>query len=318
MNRRDFWRNFDLNVELHSAGAFIYDGLRAMDQASSIEHEDEVFSVLYHLAVGFERMLKIAIVLAEHEPSTDQKSFEKSLITHNHQRLVQRLLLKAKLNLAAEHNSLIALLGKFYVTYRYDRYNLGSMTNRQQIFDEFRAYLSKGTSQRVEPVDPFATYDMPLIRHFLGKVCRKIGIQLYNIVTAEAKKNGLFTYELRSDSKAYKLFKRGEFDFRGEDIAWRELLVYLMKTGDAGTLGKIVDSIEPLEFDPGDMNDYVKAFRSDAKLTEIIDTVETLREGDMGAADRSGLIDLIGTEGVCFDDEELPEADESDPDGRHG
>ncbi|UJR54530.1 hypothetical protein [Dickeya zeae] len=124
MKPQIFWQNFELGVEIDIAGNFIYDGLNNLHQMEHFAYETEVFNVLYNLSVGVERFFKVAIILIEYDDDTDQDSFEKSLITHNHAELLARIRRKRAINLSGVHNDFISLLSKFYKSFRYDRYSL--------------------------------------------------------------------------------------------------------------------------------------------------------------------------------------------------
>lgn len=63
MKPAQFWKNFKLGEEVSVSGAFIYNGMRRFHEMRKLDYTDEVFEVLYNLSVGFERLLKIAVVL---------------------------------------------------------------------------------------------------------------------------------------------------------------------------------------------------------------------------------------------------------------
>jgi hypothetical protein len=91
MKHTEWWKNFRLGEELSVSGAFIHNGLRRFHALHKLDHADDLFEVFYNLSVGIERLMKIAIVLLEHDDSADQGAFEESLQTHNHQALLTRL-----------------------------------------------------------------------------------------------------------------------------------------------------------------------------------------------------------------------------------
>ena len=134
MKSSEFWKNFSLGEELSISGTFIYNGVRGFHQLRKLDHADELFEVLYNLAVGFERLLTIAVVLLEHKDSVDQEEFEKSLITHNHPDLLRRIKKHRKLSLAAQRNDFLGLLARFYKQVRYGRFEINSVYdhNREQ------------------------------------------------------------------------------------------------------------------------------------------------------------------------------------------
>ncbi len=118
MNTHQVWKNFNLGDELSVSGSFIYNGLRRFHEMQTLSYADEVFEFLYNLSVGLERLLKIAVVLAEHNDTVDQAALEKSLITHTHLELMKRVKAHATLNLGNEHNEFLAILGNFYKSIR--------------------------------------------------------------------------------------------------------------------------------------------------------------------------------------------------------
>src|SRR4051812_21961360 len=104
MNREQLWKNFDLGQELTVSGGFIYEGLRRFHDMQTLENADEIFEFLYSLSIGLERLLKVAVVLIEHDENSDQEEFEKSLITHNHLELLRRVKASYPLSLQTIHN----------------------------------------------------------------------------------------------------------------------------------------------------------------------------------------------------------------------
>ena len=278
MNKEQFWRNFSLNRELHVAGAFIYDGMRELRTLQTFGNADEVFQIVYPLAVGFERLLKIAIVLLEYREGVDQDAFEKSLITHNHLDLLNRVKASATLNFASQHNELLQILGKFYKSYRYDRFSIKSVFSNSLETDELLRLLRKHV-QTIEGKDVVfgeAPNCPDEVRVFLARVCRKIAVDLYHVIEEATRRLQLYTYELRCDSKAYKVFLCEQLDFFKEDLLWREILVYLMNTTDETPELRFIRDIEPLEFDPGLIPEYLECLASDTKKIGHIEELEEL------------------------------------------
>src|SRR5690554_5991170 len=85
------WKNFKLGTELQISGSFIYNALESFDQMEHFCNDEQIFEFLYNTSVGLERLEKIAVVLLEHNPIDNQEEFEKSLITHNHSGLLNRI-----------------------------------------------------------------------------------------------------------------------------------------------------------------------------------------------------------------------------------
>src|SRR5690606_29434271 len=105
---------------------FIYNGLRRFHELRKLDYSADLFEVFYQLSVGIERLMKIAIVLLEHDDANDQDAFEKSLSTHNHQSLLTRIQRHVDLKLSSSDNAFMHLLTRFYENLRYDRFSLKS------------------------------------------------------------------------------------------------------------------------------------------------------------------------------------------------
>jgi hypothetical protein len=175
MNQDQFWRNFSLNRELHVSGGFIYDGIRELSTLETFSNADEVFQIVYPLAVGFERLIKIAIVLIEYRSGMNQAEFEKSLIGHNHLELLKRVNSVHKLNFRPEHNGLLQILGKFYKSYRYDRFEIKSVFSDSPETDLLLQYLSKHVQADLNRDDVFGgrPFCPDEVKVFLARVCKK-------------------------------------------------------------------------------------------------------------------------------------------------
>jgi hypothetical protein len=53
------YKNFNMVYELEISGEFIYDGIQALNTMDSSSNSAELFSFLYHISVGIERLQKI-------------------------------------------------------------------------------------------------------------------------------------------------------------------------------------------------------------------------------------------------------------------
>lgn len=74
-----FWnyKNFNMVNELNIAGEFIYDGIDALNRMNTIDEIPLLFSFLYHVSVGIERIQKIILVLFGLNEQDDYQAFEK-------------------------------------------------------------------------------------------------------------------------------------------------------------------------------------------------------------------------------------------------
>ena len=296
-----FWKNFKLGEELGVSGAFIYNGMRRFHEMRKLDYTDEVFEVLYNLSVGFERLLKIAVVLLEHDDASNQEELEKSLITHNHLELLNRIKTHVSVNLASPHNDLLSLLGTFYKSLRYDRFSLSSVYDPKREMEAFCDLLSKHLKIEIQRSTPLlGTENADQYRRFIRRTVLKISTTLYEIVEARAREIDLYTYELRSGSKAETVFLR-EVDISDEDVLWKELLIFFMNTKSTSGYLEFLRSITPLDFDPGLVGDYLDCFQSDAAKAFVMDELEHLYEEMEEHGERLDLMRVIAAPNVFFD-----------------
>jgi hypothetical protein len=206
MKPTEFWKNFKLGEELSVSGAFIYNGVRRFHELKKLDHTDDLFEIFYNLAVGFERLLKLFVVLLEHKDSDDQEAFEKSLITHSHLNLLGRIKKHVTLNLGTQHNDFLDMLGRFYKQIRYGRYALTSVFDHQRERAELLAFLAKHLNVEFSDDSPFGVTNDDRYRKFVRQIATKICGELYEGVKNRAGELNLYTYELRSGSKAETVF----------------------------------------------------------------------------------------------------------------
>lgn len=297
MNPKDFWKNFSFNAELHCAANFVYSGLNMLDSMDNIEHEDEVFEVLYNLSVGIERLLKTAFVLLEHKEEEDQSNFEKRIksFLHNHGKIVKALEQSADLDVQEQERDFLLLLTEFYGKYRYGRYTLDSVQDLNAEVRILKDFLVKyacidfGCDQI-----PVIQYEMEPVRLVIGESVGKLCKTLYTVIHNRAREIGLFTSELRTDSKAFKLFLGGSFDFTMENVALKELIIYLAKTGSLGDIDKLLEGVEPLEFDSADIPNLIESLRSFEMRSTLVQQVKYFYEDIDDIAMRFDLMSYVG------------------------
>lgn len=86
-----------------------------------------------------------------------------------------------------------------------------------------------------------------------------------------------------------------------ERIALKELLIYLRCSKDKTPYFKFVDEIEPLEFDPYMVMEYLEEIVSGNIPQDLIDTVDYLYSENKYSIDRVEKVDLFANSMVCFD-----------------
>lgn len=307
MSASQAWKNFQLGEELHVAGSFIYNGLRRFHELRCLDHADELFEVLYNLSIGLERLLKIAIVLLEHDDSADQNALEQSLITHSHMELVARLGKHAELAFSGPQNDLLQLLTGFYKSLRYDRFSLSSVYKGKRESAAIRGLLSKYLSVEFPEGKDwiFGHFNEEQYRSFISRTVLKISRTLYQIIGKRSSELGLYTYELRHGSKAQSVFLR-EVKIADEDVLWKELLIFFMNSEPKGRYMAFLKDIESLRFDPALVGDYLDCFKSDAAKAEVMDELEAYYDEMEPNArkERFSIMQLIGASSVSFDEPE--------------
>lgn len=302
MRPDEYWKNFNLGTELDIAGRFLFNGLQAFHEMEHFAAEEDAFEFLYSVAVGVERLLKIAIILTEHDTAADQESFEKSLITHTHQDLALRLREPHALKFPARENEFIALLGRFYTSQRYGRYSLNSVFAPTQERDELVKFLEKYLGIKIDTSGWLTvTRNERKHRKFIGKVISKIVNPVHQIIEDEARRLNIYTYEIDYRSKASKIFLSKKFDFEDEDILQAELMAYFLSSEACGPNAQLIrDLIKPLPFDPALEGEYLAALRSDRKKIAVLDELEALYEDVTNFKERRELLEASSLENLTY------------------
>ena len=296
MNKTEFWKNFKLGTELDISGRFIYNGLYTFHEMEHFAYEEEIFEFLYHVSVGIERLLKVAVILSEHSDMVDQDVFEKSLNTYNHGELLRSVKKKHEINISNIHNEFLALLNKFYKTSRYGRYSLTSMEIEDWEKTELIDFLNKGLSLSIDTKAFNRTQNDLRIKKYVGKIIGKICNSLYEVIQKEAYRLNIYTYEIRYPSKACKIFMSKEYDFEKEDILRRELLIYFVNSNNDGDQSRFMRSITPLNFDSGSEAGYIQTFDSKIKTIDVIEELESLYEDEVqNVKERKAALAAIGS-----------------------
>jgi len=302
MTREEWWKNFGMGREIDAAGSFIYNSILYLNKIPHLSHSVDSFEILYGLSVGIERLQKVAIILLEHKDGDDVEELEESLITHNTIDLSNRIDRLAKQNLSDVHKELLSMLSKFYKTHRYGRYSLKSVPNIDAEKNQLVGYLKKHLKIKI-PADEgiWVIRNTDQIRKFIGKIVKKIVSELYGIIRKQAADLGLYTYELRSDSKSIKVFLGERLDFLDEDRVRRELILYLVNMKKNNAYIDFLSSFEYLELDPALTPAYIRLLINDIpqNYNYVVGEIEELYSDvihDKG--ERFGELKLIDDENI--------------------
>lgn len=305
MRPDEWWKNFGLGMELDASGVFIYNGIKSLDSLEGLNHSTDIFEVFYSLSVGIERLLKVAVILIEHNDEISIEEFEKSLITHNTMELASRVQKHADLNLSGIHKEFLSMLSTFYKTHRYGRFSLSSVPNIDEEKTLLLNYLHKHLNIDISDSGPFSyIHNTPQIKKFVGKVVGKISKNLFDIISEKARSLNLYTYELRSDSKAVKVFYALDerLDFLDEEITKKELLLFLMSENSSGGHVELLKSLGALDLDPAEVPNHIKALLNDDHLHYVEGEVECAYEDISNVKERLDVLSLMTNEHLSYGD----------------
>ena len=89
-----------------------------------------------------------------------------------------------------------------------------------------------------------------------------------------------------------------------EDVLWKELLIFFMNSKAKTGYLNFLREIDPLDFDPALINDYLECFKSNSSKAMVMDELEHHYQ-ELNPKERKNRLewmDIIGT-GVFFEDE---------------
>lgn len=301
------YKNFNMVNELNIAGEFIFDGIDAINRMSTLDETPLLFSFLYHVSVGIERIQKIILVLFELDEGDDYQAFENSLISHSHVDLNRRIKAQCPFFESTQReNSFLSVLTRFYSSARYSRFNIATQNSMESMLlsDFLLAYLSNEKVER-----HFFTNQIIInaeIKELLGRVVGSLAKKYYSAVKKGCTKAGTFSYELQPGSKAERVFYTTEpknslyKEKLNERIALKELIVYFRNTSETNSFIRFIESIEPLRIDPGMVNEYISDLCKGIIPQSLIDEVDSLYE-ELSIKERLEIIDGLGNTSADFD-----------------
>lgn len=307
-NKSSVWQNFSLAEEKEVACNFVYDSILGLNQMRTLGNSTEVFSFLYNLSVGIERLLKVAISLVEVDEGIDVDSFGESLKTHDHQALLNRLKRSSGLKLGAVHNALLKLLSDFYRDHRYGRFGLGSVEDFSRDKRVLHEFLNKYLKVSIQEDPPLIiAQNTEQIRRFMGKVIKRIVNEIYGVIKEASRERRVFAYELAShNSKSAKVLLGGDnLDFIDEERSLVEALIFLIHDRNS-ELTKFILGVKPIELDSALGLDYLQTLvsRKVDQLADVLEQVESCYEDQSGIKDRIEKIDLLRDPLTYLGDEE--------------
>ncbi|EOO23360.1 hypothetical protein ICM_05521 [Bacillus cereus BAG1X2-3] len=300
------YRNFKMGIELDIAGTFLYDGINSLRSMDNFEVESEVFSFLYHISVGIERLQKIIIVL--NEEIKDIKEFEDSLKTHSHQGLHNRIKENRNVDFNSRQNEFLSLVSDFYNNSRYNNYLVSTAIDRD--IKAIKKFLDKHTEEILN--ENYFGENLDRRKEILGRVIGSIVKEYYSLIQKICGEKNIYTDEVRADSKALQIFLRKyqknslSTILKEEGIAVKELLIYLSNSEENSDFMDFLRGIEPLGIDIANIKGYISSIINGKVPQDLIYEIEELYcDEDIKAELKNRLVQLeiIGNKHINFYDE---------------
>lgn len=301
------YKNFNMANELDIAGEFIYDGIQKLNEMSYIEESASLFSFLYHISVGIERLQKTILVLCDRITIDSYENFEKDLITHSHTELSLRISKFSGDKLNNQENDFMQVLTKFYKKARYNRFNVMPYNCEEEklLTEHINKYLDKKKIQYHFYTGKIVVDDY--IKEYIGRLVGNLSKKYYSFLKEKAIENNTYSYELRVYSKAESIFlsnnrKNSLQELKiTEKTVFKEFLIYLRNSQHSSSILRYIDKIKPLDIDVVFINEYISELTSGTVPGSLIDEVETLYEESGYSIDRVRDVGAIGDTDVDFD-----------------
>jgi hypothetical protein len=217
----------------------------------------------------------------------------------------------------------VILINDFYIKYRYNRFSASGQNGNE--ITRLVAYIDHHLKVQYDKV-AFSKYvkNNEDIKTCFGRVIGTIARQYYSVIKERATELGLFTCELRVESHAYKLFQG---DFRqesvldqiiDEQIALKELMIFLVNTQKSNSFYKFLKGIKPLDLDIALINDHLGEILRHNLSQSLIDEIQTLY-WDIDRAEikkRLAILEGVGhSDFLVYSDDDDDDDDDDDEDG---
>lgn len=288
------WKNFRLGTELQIAGSFIFNALEAFDKMKSLYYEEECFEFLYNASVGIERLQKILLILLQRVEPEKQLEFEDSLITHSHIHLMDRINALIHVKPHGPHIKFLSVLTEFYKHTRYSRYRLDSAFEEDHDRYALVKFIQEELDVIIDNDSLMPTHLDKRMKSFISILIGKIASLYFEAIENEARKYHMYTYEMASGSKAYKIFRCKEYTFELEHLLKHEFITFLLHLDDKDGLIRFVKEIQPLPFENSTTDDIVKTLVYDRIDRSMIDEMEHIYEERKFDKERFDAINAIG------------------------
>lgn len=305
----DIWnfKSINLGRELETAGEFIYESAKKMIGINDFSNKYEINLILYTGSVGIERLQKILLCLYCINSADDFDNPPKCLLTHNHLDLQNEIQKNVDCSLAKTSMSLLGVFQDYYNQYRYGNYSLGNEKDVRELMVRF----FKKCNKPLDIESPYTEHQKDLLAKTYINNVGKIAKQYYEIIREKAFQLNIYTYEMDSYSNALRVFYLEEgktlFDqMFNERISVKELMIYIRKYNKSEGVFKLLNEIEPLDYDPALVMDYIHDLCR-GNVTDFLysytDELYCEIPTERKKAERKALVDLIGSNDLILDDD---------------
>lgn len=299
------FKNFNMGSELEVAGEFLYESVRRTMAIQYFFSEFEVNAILYNGAVGIERIQKILYCLYTVKSEDDLKHPDKCLMGHNHLELHSRIQEMVDCGFTKKHICVLGAFQDYYKDYRYCNYVIDTKKN----VSDLMIRIFKKCDNKVDFNLPMTSFEQEKYIKFYINALGEIARAYYKLIANKASELSMYTYELDSLSAAARVFWASEGEKLYDELiierlSIKEFLIYLKKEKLDSGIFKIIDNIEPLEYDPAMVNDFVSELVKGRVDDSLIGSTEALYE-EMTSKDlkeRKMVVDLLGNRNIFFDD----------------
>jgi hypothetical protein len=195
-------------------------------------------------------------------------------------------------------------MNNFYNELRYNRYTNKDSVNNNKEKKSLIYFIEKYLKIKISNNFLNVSQNDRTTKQFIGEVVKSIVVEQYEIITKKALRLNIYTYEIRYNSKAYKIFMIEQFTFEFENRVQKELFKKFLANDKNSPLISFVKEIEPLEFENYDENYYVKCMLSKLAVLNLDGELDVLDENIENLEERIYFLDGIGNDMVRFDSEE--------------
>jgi len=293
------FKSIQMAKEVTLAGDFVFNSAKKAIQLTTIHNEFDINEILYNGSVGIERLQKIYLYLCLDNLFDKQEDLK----THNHCVLEKRILTETGNKLFENGRKIISIFNEYYSQYRYANYN--PVHNDKTVIELFISFL-KNFNGKVNFYEPITNCQLEQFKRFYINELGKTAKHYYGLIRDKASEIGTFTYELDSLSNSTRVFWEDNSLYDElilEQQAVKELFIYFYKRNPQEGVFRLLNEMEPLDFDDALVNDFLSELsdgKTNHQLTDWVSEMYLEIEDKKELKHRKELVSLIGNPEVDF------------------